>query len=517
MLDSVVDAVEDFVDFVVDNIFAIIVALVVVAGGVFFFFWPSLFSSDDGEGDTFELTTNETTIGVGQSKYVVSEMAYTRVIDSMIWESSDESIVAVSYVEGCDNNFVALKGVSPGNAIVKAISGDCFREVAVTVTSESPDNVLKVYNQNSESKRYAILDGEGFKDGVLSLAFNYNGIPVISLCGYTQEMLSKSASNIGNACVDFKKIDITLRDTTVGTTISYETWNSSDSNKYVSPIIAPNDHLTVDHQYSVDYHITLKDDTDYHITGTITYNSNDGKLDGTNLFSRAYTWKYDDKTFSFKLNFPFGVYSRYHNQNGDYVIGNGTYSRNSGVADYDETYFCRSNMITQAIEDAVSEQYKKAYGENVSLKDQKYADYILAFVQICWTYEYDYNQYVTTTKTDNVDYWAFPMETIYSGIGDCEDTSILCATFFHDAGYKAGVYSIPSHAMVAVHIDSYVTPIVTKNHEIMCYIQTKTDTSFYGCESTAEWSCPAGVAASSLIRDEHGNKFPLNKVYLYVI
>ena len=109
------------------------------------------------------------------------------------------------------------------------------------------------------------------------------------------------------------------------------------------------------------------------------------------------------------------------------------------------------------------------------------------------------------------------METIYSGIGDCEDTSILCATLFYDAGYKSGVYSIPEHAMLALHIDNYVTPTMGEGRELMCYYQKNTNISFYGCESTSERPRQAGCASSSLIRDEHGNKFPLSDVYLYVI
>ena len=445
-------------------------------------------------------------------------MAYTRVIDAMTWSSSDTSVVTVSYMKDCDNNFVVLKGISEGSATVTASSRGCDRTISVTVSADAPANELKVYNQNSQSKRYALLEGNGFEDGVLSLAFNYKGMPVISMCGYTTEMLSKSPANIGNARVDFKNVDITLKDTTTNTVVAHEQWAPSDSDDdYVSPIIIPNEQFTVDHPYSVDYSITLKNETTYHVTGTITYKANDGKLDGTNMFPRAYAWKYGDATYSFNIHFPYGLYSRYHNQNGDYVIGNDTYSRNSKVADYDETYFCRSNVITSAIADAVAKQYKKTYGESASLNDQQYADFLLAFAQICWTYEYDHHQYVGTTTTDDVDYWAFPMETIYSGIGDCEDTSILCATLFYDAGYKSGVYSIPEHAMLALHIDNYVTPTMGEGRELMCYYQKNTNISFYGCESTSERPSQAGCASSSLIRDEHGNKFPLSDVYLYVI
>lgn len=514
----VVDILDDIVDFLEEAIGTIIIVAMLIGGGLFVYFGSPFDYQNDSESDTFELTTNETTIGVGQNKYVVSEMAYTRVIDAMTWSSSDTSVVTVSHVQGCDNNFVALKGVSEGSATVTASSRGCERTIDVTVSADPPDNELKVFNLNSQNKRYAILEGNGFENGVLSLAFNYKGMPVISLCGYTKEMLSKSSSNIGNARVDFKSVDITLRNTTTNTVFAHEYWVPSSSDEgYKSPIIIPGEQFTVDCHYSIDYSIILRNDVNYHVTGTITYKENDGKIDGTNMVPRTYTWKYEDKVYSFDLNFPYGLYSRYHSKNGDYIIGNDTYSRNSKVANYDETYFCRSNVITNAITDAVAKEFKKTYGESASLKNQQYADFLLAFAQICWTYEYDHNQYVGTTTTDNVDYWAFPMETIYSGIGDCEDTSILCATLFYDAGYKSGVYSIPGHAMLALHVDNYVTPTMDEDCELMCYYKKNTDISYYGCESTSERPDPVGAAASSLIRDDKGNKFPLSDMYLYVI
>ncbi len=479
---------------------------------------PSDYNDSDTGSDTFELTTNETTIGIGQSKYIVSEMANTKVIDAMTWSSSDTSVVTVNYMRDCDNNFVVLNGISEGNATVTASSCGCVRTVTVTVSAVAPANELKVYNPNSQSDRYALLEGDGFEDGVLALSFNYGGMPVISLCGYTKEMLSKSSENIGNARIDFKNVDITLKDTATNTVVAHEQWVPFDSDDdYESPIIIPEEQFTVEHPYSVDYSVTLKNDVNYHVTGTITYKTNDGTLDGTNMVPRSYAWKYGGNVYSFDIDFPYGLYSRYHNQNGDYVIGNDTYSRNSKVADYNPTFFCRSNVITSIIAKQVAQQYMRTYGEGVSLHDQQYADFLLAFAQICWTYEYDHNQYVGTTTTDDVDYWAFPMETIYSGIGDCEDTSILCATLFHDAGYKSGVYLIPKHAMLALHIDDYITPYMTQGDELMCYYQRGTNISFYGCESTAEYPSQIGCASTSLLCDEQGKRYSLSDTHLYVI
>jgi len=135
-------------------------------------------------------------------------------------------------------------------------------------------------------------------------------------------------------------------------------------------------------------------------------------------------------------------------------------------------------------------------GNDAPINGQKFADFVLGFVQIYWTYEYDNHQYLFDEGNKTSDYWAFPMETIYSGIGDCEDTSILAATLFYECGYKAGIYDLPGHAMAAVHVDGYVAPSTKESQGIMCFTHTKSGVSYYGCESTCEYACGVGVASS---------------------
>ncbi len=509
--DSLIDDILDFAPY--------LVIVLLIGGGAYFFAPFDFFSNfiDDPDQDSFELTTDRTSLGIGQEKYVVSEMAYSDVIESMTWSSSDDNIVKVEHVWDCPNNFVVLTGVSEGVATVTASSQGCSRTVSVTVSTEVQPDELKVYNQSSSTKNYAVISGDGFENGLLSLAFNYKGMPVISLCGYNLDMLHKSSKNIGNPYVDFKKVHITLRDNATGNIFAETVWTASDDDDYNSPIIVPASQFSVEHSYSVDYHIIFNNNVSHHVTGSISYHQNDGLMDGSDMFPRSYAWRYDDREFDFKLRFPFGLYSRYHSENGDYVVGNESYSRNSSVAGFDETFFCHSNIITNAIADAVISEYRDAYGNGASVSDQDFADFLLAFVQVCWTYEYDDNQYVGTTTTGKVDYWAFPMETIYSGMGDCEDTSILCATLFHDAGYNSGIYDLPGHAMVAVHIDGYKSPSLKNDQQLMCYRKISNDTTYYGCESTTEQPRPAGIANSSLFIDEYGKKLEMSDISLYVI
>ena len=84
-----------------------------------------------------------------------------------------------------------------------------------------------------------------------------------------------------------------------------------------------------------------------------------------------------------------------------------------------------------------------------------FADYILTFVQVAVDYELDSEQF------EENEYWLYPIETLYYGYGDCEDTSILAAAIYSaliemdgPSAYvrDACVFLLPGHAMVGVDV-----------------------------------------------------------------
>ena len=105
-----------------------------------------------------------------------------------------------------------------------------------------------------------------------------------------------------------------------------------------------------------------------------------------------------------------------------------------------------------------------------------FADYILAFVQTAADYAYDSESF------GQDEYWQYPIETLYRGYGDCEDTSILgCALYSHLStldGAKdwisgASVLLLPGHAMVGVDVNGGLTqtgvckvPVGTSYHYV---------------------------------------------------
>lgn len=140
-----------------------------------------------------------------------------------------------------------------------------------------------------------------------------------------------------------------------------------------------------------------------------------------------------------------------------------------------------------------------------SVGGQDYADYLLSFVQCCIAYPDQIaehgGRYVRDAADGNPDlslygraeYWAYPMETIQHGSGDCEDTSFLAAALFSAAGYASGVVALTDHMLAAVGLDSFrsrgtseTLTVGTLDHD---------GGVLYLCETTTERSLFAGYVS----------------------
>ncbi len=230
-------------------------------------------------------------------------------------------------------------------------------------------------------------------------------------------------------------------------------------------------------------------------TATVIYTDSSGTpVTETLKFSvdlyRSYSWKYDGGYFKF-----------------DTVIGfDDTYNSSSNYSYLRPTYdvikkqtmddpfspskwsftpeFIVMNEPIQSIADTLGKLYASAYGEK-SL-DQKYANFLLGYVQICFSYKLDNDLY------GYEEYFAFPMQTVYYGCGDCEDTSILAAAVAGAAGYKTAVFLLPQHATVGIALDTYSRPRISDG-EILS--QTVDGVTYYSGETTVDSFQELGVIA----------------------
>lgn len=155
------------------------------------------------------------------------------------------------------------------------------------------------------------------------------------------------------------------------------------------------------------------------------------------------------------------------------------------------------------LEGALSKEYLKVRGSSMPLTGHEYADYLLSFVQCAvpypdmvswkdghWYYDPENgcgDMYINGQE----EYWSYPMETLYLGTGDCEDTSFLACALFSAAGYTSGVAVLEGHVMAAVQLDS-VAPNPDPDFYAFDVFVLRTGGEMYFCETTYDVVVPAG-------------------------
>lgn len=198
-------------------------------------------------------------------------------------------------------------------------------------------------------------------------------------------------------------------------------------------------------------------------------------IDGT--ITKQYTWSYQGESYSLETDYRYSDYLDIAGESGASLIkragyNNGTYSVVSDFITVDPT-------VTE-MEQGLSELYLEDHG---SLDPAGFSEFVLAFVQDCFSYTYDSVLY------GQDEYYAFPLETIHNGGGDCEDTSILCAALYAAAGLPSGVFIIPGHAIAAVALEDFTpAPVADVRYvpDVSVFEYTLDGLTYYGCETTLD-------------------------------
>jgi hypothetical protein len=167
---------------------------------------------------------------------------------------------------------------------------------------------------------------------------------------------------------------------------------------------------------------------------------------------RTYKWRYRKgntlHSFSLEFAFPYSAYSAFTDPK---------YIRNS--LGKNQIPFTVVTDEIKRLSDQLRKRYIKTFRSDPIGQD--YADYLLAFVQGAIAYpdriprdngdlhSGDYSVY------GKEEYWAFGMETLFRGTGDCEDTSILFCTLASAAGFKSCLGLLKSHAVAGVVLDRF--------------------------------------------------------------
>lgn len=181
--------------------------------------------------------------------------------------------------------------------------------------------------------------------------------------------------------------------------------------------------------------------------------------------NETFKWMYDGTVFSVSYDLSEEDYEHY----ADYAIDRNISSRD----DYTHTL----DFITSD-DDTIT--YLSTCILNLSaqagLDDEGTLNLALRFVQEYVTYASDYND-----DGEQDDYWSFPVETLYTDRGDCEDSSFLCASLMEAMGYGSALYVFfdtdGGHMAVGVECDSADGWGYTLDG--VCYLYCETTSSSY--------------------------------------
>ena len=216
----------------------------------------------------------------------------------------------------------------------------------------------------------------------------------------------------------------------------------------------------------------------------------------------TYTWTavIDGEMRSFSFDFQFTL--------DEYLLYSDTDDIRRQVSALSEARFVEVDAPILRLTDLLATEYRSAYGVDASLSDQRYADYLLSFVQCNIVYPLsviDSDGVYVEDENGSADmylygmdeYWAYPMETLFFNQGDCEDTSFLMCSIYSAAGYDSAIATIPGHMLVGVELESFDQRMSLQGVMFMAKRIPGHDSNLYFCETTYNKSVPAGYVSLS--------------------
>lgn len=145
--------------------------------------------------------------------------------------------------------------------------------------------------------------------------------------------------------------------------------------------------------------------------------------------NKTFDWSYGGKDYSITLGIR---YSDYYTYKTDDII------RSQGTTEHDKMFLTSDDKYVKQIAEYIS-------GATVGLDKAEVVNVLLRFTQTI-PYMYD------SESVGQEEYWKYPLETLYDGNGDCEDTSILFCAVGKAMGYDTALMLFSGHATGAISI-----------------------------------------------------------------
>lgn len=215
----------------------------------------------------------------------------------------------------------------------------------------------------------------------------------------------------------------------------------------------------------------------------------------------------------------------------------------------------REVYVNDSVRSIVSQMEVQFKDMGGSVEDrQSFADFLASYAQCSVKYpdwspvfdeggnpvmDYTFDgKAVQRTSTDydvwgRSEYWANTLETLFFGIGDCEDSAAVACALFKAAGFKTAMVGSPGHVMASVALDSFterdlndykdilkVTPssygLSCSDDAIFCDDRS---VSYYGAETT-EGQSPVGYllkGPDSTLKEEDKNETSAGRSGFYSV
>ena len=459
---------------------------------------------DSSAENAFGLTSTKMTLQVDDhADLSVWNLPDGKTYADIGWTCDDESVAKV--IAG------TVTAVGEGAATVTATvhkDGLTFTDTCkVTVQADPVENPYTVYNPYAAKYDSATLTGTGFlgegeSDAVLSLTFNQGGYIIISLCGSTMSWQGYQNS-MGNTVYNYDDITMVVKQgsATVCTSVYDPAYSGT------TPVLKTDGGIT----YNItaqspaifvkglayggyDVTFTIADaysSSTYDIEGHFEYAEGDGRYFTDFEYTRNYVWDADltgTKTIcKVKISYSYGDYWSALLKSNSLMI---TYRNGICNSEYERQCvdFCDGGRTVTDLEAALRAEFELRY-PTLASDDEKYAQFIFNFVQIRFEYEYDYTLYYDcdSSHSSGTDVWAYSDMTVYTGLGDCEDTSILLSSLFKKAGFDSALIILPSHMMSGIVLPGY-------SYGEYFVSDSK---SYFFCESTANSTVKIGYCSSN--------------------
>ena len=258
------------------------------------------------------------------------------------------------------------------------------------------------------------------------------------------------------------------------------------------------------------FSVIFSDSNGYYATGRVVV---DGDI------TTEYKWKArldgTDRTFSVTYTYRFSDVLRYAE---DDVVRH-------DIRKADDDRFIQRDATMKELVSSLKAAYRSVFGTAASTSNQMFADYLLSFVQYSIKYPDQISETAPHVLLDeggigdlflygDTEYWAYPLETIYRGYGDCEDTSFLLASLYVNAGYACTTPTIPGHMLVCVNLDSLD---YQWNHPkyILTQLALRDGRVFYSCETAVDFTnWTSNVALGYVSETVRGDLLKLTSVYV---